>query len=537
MTTRRSVSLLGLFLVAFLCPVGHAQEQAASEEIDVLIVGGRVYDGTGSPWIDAAVGIDDDRIAYVGPRSTAPAAAEVVDVGGLVVSPGFIDVHTHTLASLREPRRAPLANYLTQGVTTVIAGNDGGGPWRIAETLALVEKVELGVNMGLLVGHATVRREVIGDDDRAPTADELDEMRRLVEAGMLEGGFGLSTGLYYAPGSYASTDEVIALAEVAAALGGLYDSHIRDESDYTVGLVATVDEAIAVGAAANLPVHIARIKALGPDSWGLSARVVERIEKARADGVEVTADQYPYPASATSITGALMPRWSLAGGRPALLERLQDRETRDRILGEVADNMRRRGGADSLLISSAQGAQDLSTEQLAGSSLARVAESWQVSPQVAALRILEAGGAGLVSFNMSEDDLRRFRRQPWVMTGSDGGSVLPGEGVPHPRSYGTFARAIARFVREEGLLSLAQAIRAATYLPAQTYRMWNRGILRAGAAADIVVFDPEDFTDRASFDEPHAYSTGIAYLWVNGVAAIHDGELTGGRAGRGLRRR
>ena len=514
---------------------GATTKSAQDGNLDYLIVGARVYDGTGSPWIDAAVGIAGDRIAYLGPRVSAPGATESVNATGLVVAPGFIDVHTHA-SGLRDPQRSLAKNYLTQGVTTVITGNDGGGSWKITETLAAMEGAGLGPNVGLLVGHAAVRDAAMGSSDRAPTEDELDQMRDLVHQAMREGAFGLSTGLFYTPGSFATTGEVIELGRVVGEYGGLYDSHLRDEGSYSIGLVDAVQEAITVGRGAGIPVHISHIKALGPDSWGLAGEVIGIIETAREEGIEVTADQYPYNASSTSLGAAVFPRWAMSDGAESLAQRLDDEQTMPRIMLEIETNIARRGGPETLIISSDRSSGDSYIEAIEGYSLQDLASRWELTPAEAAVRIQRAGGAQIVSFNMSEEDIERFRLQPWLMTASDGSLVLPGEGVPHPRSYGTFPRVFTHWVRERSLLTWEEAVRAATSLPAQTYRLWDRGVLRPGAAADLVVFDAGRFHDRATFGMPHAFSEGVVHLWVNGQMAIRDGEITGVRAGRGLRR-
>lgn len=505
----------------------------AAEALDVLLINGRVHDGTGGPWMAVAVGIRGDRIGYLGPAATSPPASEVIDVAGAAVAPGFIDVHTHA-QGLREPDRSLARNWLHQGVTTVVTGNDGGGPVAIAEALAALERAEPAVNVGLLVGHGSVRRRVMGSEDRRPTADELARMQMWVARAMVEGALGLSTGLFYAPGSFADTDEVVALAAVAAEYGGIYDSHLRDEDSYTVGLLAAVDEAIRIGREARIPVHISHVKALGPESWGLAGGIVERVEMARREGVEVTADQYPYVASSTSVSGALIPRWAQSGGEEALSRRLADPDARQRILEGVRENLRRRGGPETLVVAAAPDSADLGSVQVDGKDLAELARRWEMEPAEAALALQQAGGAGLVSFNMSQEDLDLLRRQPWVMTASDGALVRFGSGVPHPRSYGTFPRVLGRLVRERRLLTLAQAIRAATSLPARTFRLWDRGVLRAGGAADVVVFDPAGIADRATFEAPHAYAEGVLHLWVNGVATVRDGRVTGARGGRAL---
>lgn len=528
---KAAIGLLpGLFFAALLA-ISTAGFVQAPASVDLLIASGMVLDGTGNPWFRADVGIAGDKIVFVGDASLYKIRAKKrIDASGLYVAPGFIDVHTHTAAGLSDLERRPNKNYLYQGVTTVVTGNDGSSPWPIGETLAKWEKQGIGTNALLLVGHGTVRRQVLGMQDRKPTKEELERMVALVEQGMREGAFGLSTGLYYAPGSYADAEEVIALARAAARYGGIYDSHIRDESNYSIGLLAAIEEAISIGERAGLPVHIAHLKALGRTSWGKAPEACRLIERARRRGIEVTADQYPYEASGTSIAGALVPRWALAGGAEALRSRLKDRTASERLRPAIAENIERRGGADSLLISSAR------DKSLEGKRLSEVAAAWQVAPEEAAMRMLEQGDAGLISFNMSHEDIVHIMKKEYVMTSSDGETEDPRGGRAHPRSYGAFPRKIRKYVYEENVISLPFAVRAATSLPAAAFRISNRGLIVEGYCADLLVFDGEEFGDKASYSDPHQYSEGVVHLVVNGRLAIENRQYTGALAGRALRR-
>ena len=498
---------------------------------DVVIRNGRVLDGTGNPWYYADIGIRDGRIEAMG-RLDGAEADTVIDASGLYVAPGFIDVHSHAATGLARSVLKSATPILAQGVTTVILNPDGGGPWPLSEQRATYESNGIGVNVGVMVGHGTVRREVMGVEDRPPTDDELARMKNMVREGMAAA-FGLSSGLYYTPGSYASTEEVIALAEEVRPLG-VYASHIRDEGDYTVGLLAAIDEVVRISEEARIPGIVTHMKALGPDSWGKAVAACVRIERARARGVAVWADQYPYEASGTSITGALVPRWALAGetmpGQPSPLERrLANPRERVRLREEMLTNLKRRGGSKTLQIS--RYAPDTSLE---GRILADIARARKTEAIDVALELLDNGGAGLISFNMSEDDIRHIMRQDFTMTSSDGGLAI-GEGRPHPRYYGTFARKIARYVRDRGVVSLPHAIRSMTSLPATVFGIAERGQLRPGAWADIVVFDLEKFQDRATYQEPHQLAEGVAHVLVNGTFSW--GELSGAGvlAGRVLR--
>jgi N-acyl-D-aspartate/D-glutamate deacylase len=505
---------------AFAAALPAAAEQRP--RVDLLIRGGVVVDGTGGPRREADVAVDDGRIVLVGDAS-ALSARRLIDAEGLVVAPGFIDPHTHSLSDLvsddANHRRA--LNHLAQGVTTILVGNDGDGSLDVAAQRRRLEQARIGVNVGAFVGFGSVREAVLGQAARAPTQDELDRMRQLVAQAMCEGAVGFSAGLYYAPQSFAQTEEVIALAREAAARGGLYETHLRDESSDNVGLIAAVEEALRIGREAGLPVHFAHIKAQGVDVHGQSTRVIELIDAARAAGQRVTADQYPWRASGTRVSNALIPRWTQADGGPAAMRRrLADPSLAERLDAEIADNIRRRGGPESLLITSGE---------YRGSHLGQVAEMLGVTPVEAARRIALAGDARIASFNMREDDIRNFMRQPWVVTSSD---ATPG----HPRRFGSFAMKFALYVREEPLLTVEEFVHRSSGLTAEIFGLEGRGLLREGYAADIVVFDPRSFAARATFEEPELYAVGVHYAVVNGVLAVDRGVATSALAGRALAR-
>jgi len=513
--------LLGLALLAVA-----AAAQAQQRPVDVLLRGGTVCDGSGGPCRAADVAVLGERITFVGDaRRAGVRAGRPLDVAGLVVAPGFIDPHTHTLEDLSDTGRRRMEGYLLQGVTTVVAGNDGGGPFAVAGVLEQWRRGRIGTNAALLVGQGTVRRQVLGMADRAPSPAELDSMRALVRRGMREGGLGLSTGLYYAPGSYAATEEVIALAREAAAAGGLYDSHLRDESSYSIGLVAAVAEALRIGREAGLPVHIAHIKALGTDVWGRSDSVIALIRAARAAGRQVDADQYPYDASGTSIGASLLPRWAEAGGRDSLLARTADPATLGRLRADMTENLRRRGGAGAMLITGAGG-----RSGLVGKTLEAIAREQGHDPITAALDIIRHGDASAASFNMQEADIERFMREEFVETGSDGSDG-------HPRKYGTFPRKYRRYVAGRGVITLARFIQASSSQTAETFGLKDRGRVREGFFADLVVLDTARYRDRATYQAPRLVAEGVRYLLVNGVLAILDGRPTGALVGRPLRRK
>lgn len=501
---------------------------SAQPSFDILIVNGRLIDGSGNPWRRADVGIRGDRIVAVGAvgRLAGSSAATVIDARDRVVAPGFIDVHSHALSNITNVSLREARALIAQGITTVVGNPDGGGPVDLKQQAAALEADGgIGVNAALLIGHASVRSAVVRPPTRAPTAADLEQMRALVRQGVADGAFGLSSGLFYTPGRYAKTDEVIALAKEA---GGVYASHIRDEGSYNVGVVASVDEVIKIAEDAGVRGIVSHMKALGPDSWGLSTTMVAHIEAARARGVEVYADQYPYEASSTSLAAAVMP----GEGAAAAQEALAFPDARDKFLAIVKENIRRRGGAHSIAIASGRGAPNL-----AGKRLDEIATSRGVTPERAAADIVIAGGASIVSFNMSEKDIEAIMRQPWTMGSSDGGLSVPGPSMPHPRDNGAFPRRLAVYVRERGVIALDQAIRTMTSLPASVFGMDGRGEIREGAFADLVVFDPASVVDRATYASPHTLADGMDWVIVNGAVARKDGAFTGARAGRVLKKR
>lgn len=489
---------------------------AQNERVDLIIRGGTIYTGAAAPFV-GDVAVSGDRIRAVERRLTYQ-AARVVDAHGMIVAPGFIDPHAHLGEHLAsdDARERLIPGFLMQGVTTALIGNDGGGDPDVAAVLERPGTRPVGINFAAYVGFGPVRRAVVGEADRAPTADEVARMRAMVARAMCQGALGLSTGLFYAPQSFARTDEVVALAREAASRGGVYDSHLRDESSYSIGLAAAVDEALTVGREAGLPVNISHIKALGVDVHGQAPVIIARIEAARRTGQRVTADQYPWSASGTSLVASLVPRWAQDGGREALLRRFDDASLQTRLRTEMADNLRRRGGAASLLITA--GAHR-------GQRLSEVAAS--ADPIETAVRLIRQADSSVVSFNQTEADIEAFMRQPWVMTSSDASGG-------HPRAYGSFARLYAEYVARRRVLTLRAFIERSTALPADTFGLVDRGRLRPGAFADIVVFDPRSYAARATYEQPTELAAGVRAVFVNGVAAVEDGALTGAAAGRGL---
>jgi N-acyl-D-aspartate/D-glutamate deacylase/acetyl esterase/lipase len=506
-------------------PPATGQSSGRISKLDILIRGGNLIDGTGSDALKADVGIAGDRVVFVGDAAKENLqAARVIEANGLIVAPGFIDPHTHTAEYLSKPEFKSNENFLFQGVTTVLAGNDGGGPLPVGPTLDLWERQGIGTNAALFVGHGSVRRAVMGMSDAAPTSEQLEKMKELVRLSLDQGAIGLSTGVYYAPGSYAKTEEVIELAKVAAERGGIYDSHIRDESSYSIGLLDSVREVIRIAREAKIPVHISHIKALGTDVWGKSGEVIEIVNRARAEGIDVTANQYPYTASGTGLSSALLPRWAEAGGREQLLKRIGDPATRQRLIADMEANLKRRGGAGSLLIISAN------DHSLIGKRLDAIAKERKTSPVEAALEIIKTGGAGVASFNMNEKDIENFMKQMWVMTGSDGGRS------GHPRGFGTYPRKIREYVFNRRVISLPRMIHSSSLQVADVFNLRDRGKVCAGFFADVIVFDEKTIVDRATYEKPELLSEGMKYVIVNGKIAIDDGKYVGALTGRALRR-
>lgn len=480
-------------------------------------------DGSGNPWMRADVGIRAGRIAAIGALPGAQAKL-TIDAADRLVTPGFIDVHSHAAEGLARPELRQGQPLLAQGVTTIVGNPDGGGPVDLAAQRALFEKQGLGPNVALLIGHGSVRGAVMGQANRAPTPDELEKMRALVRRGMQQGAYGLSSGLFYVPGSFAKTEEVIALARVAGEFGGLYTSHIRDEGDYDIGVVASTQEVIRIAEEAHVIGIVSHMKALGPDNWGLSFAMTRRIEDARARGVQVFADQYPYEASSTSLRAALLP------GGVALAPEGDTAKQRE-VEAIARENLRRRGGPSAILVAFYR-----PDPALEGKSLAQIAEAKGLDPVKAALDMIAKGTVSIVSFNMSEPDIENIMRQPYTMTSSDGGLVAPGAGKPHPRNNGAFARKLNVYVRERQVIGPESAIRSMTSLPAAVFGFKDRGVLREGAIADIAVFDPAKVRDRATYTDPHQLAEGMSYVLLNGIVVVDNGKFTAATPGQVLRK-
>jgi N-acyl-D-amino-acid deacylase len=519
-----------LLLLALWLPAA-SKAAAQGAPYDLLLKNGRIVDGTGNPWYRGDVAIRGEEIVRIASGITEP-ARRVVDVAGHVIAPGFIDIHTHARRGIFEVPTAE--NYARQGVTTLIEGPDGGSPVPLGPFLARLDSLPKSVNLGSFIGQGSVRSAVIGDVNRRPTPQELDRMRALVEQGMREGALGLSSGLFYVPGTFTPTEEVIHLAKVAARFGGIYISHMRDEAS---GVVESVSETIRIGEEGGLPAQVTHHKVVGPGNWGRSAETLRLVDEARARGVDVTIDQYPYTASSTSIQAALLPAWAQEGRREDVLGRLRDPATRARIKEETVRILRlERGGGDPTNVVVASCTWD---STLAGKNLADVARLRGLDPTLehaaeAAFWIVERGGCQGIFHAINEADLERILRHPATMIGSDGEIPSFGRAHPHPRSYGTFARVLGVYVRQRGTLTLEEAVRKMSSFPAQRLGLSDRGVLRPGMKADLAVFDPARVRDAATFERPHQYAEGFSMVIVNGAVIYENGAMTPARPGKVL---
>jgi dihydroorotase/N-acyl-D-amino-acid deacylase len=527
--TRSALALLLLSLASAACADAGREEKVAW---DVLLRGGMVIDGTGAPGRIADVAIAGDRIARVGADLDPGRAARVVDVSGHVVAPGFVDLHAH-LNTL--PMHPGARSHVAQGVTTALGGPDGGGFWPFGERLAEIEEMGVGMNVAYMVGHNSVRRTVMGLEARAPTEEELARMRGMIAQGMDEGAWGISTGLKYLPGAFSEIEEVVALSEAAAEAGGFYTSHLREEG---LGLLAGVSEAIEIGRRAGIPIVLTHHKVVGEPMWGASATTLAMVDSARTAGVDVMIDQYPYTASYTGCT-ILIPAWAQEGGTEDFLARVDDPALRDSILDGIAYNIVTDRGANDL--SRVQFAIVGWDESLEGRTMADLAAREGLEPTAEngarlLVDVVRKGGASCIFHAMDQGDVDAIMAHPQTMIASDGRLTAPGIGHPHPRWYGTFPRVLGVYVRERGVLDLETAVHKMTAMPARRMGLADRGEVREGWLADLVVFDPERVIDRATFEDPHRYPEGIPWVFVNGAAQIDGGEYMDVRPGRVLRK-
>lgn len=499
---------------------------ACAQDVDILLKGGKIIDGSGNPWYYGDVAIKGGKIVQLG-RLTNVTATRVIDATGLIISPGFIDVHTHIEGNdLMVPTAG---NFIFDGVTSVVTGNCGGSNVNISKYFQRLDSVKTSINVATLIGHNSVRNAVMGDVQRSPTEEEQRKMEELVEQAMRDGAVGLSTGLIYVPGTYSKTEEVISLAKAAAKHNGVYASHIRDEGDK---VTEAIEEAVNIGRQARMPVEISHFKVTYKPNWGRSVSTIAQVDKARQDGIDVTMDQYPYVASSTTLNTTL-PTWVFSGGRDSLMMRLKNSVQRKKIKTEMVDMLKKkqlknyqyalvaRYGADTTL----NGKRITEINQLKGRKPKAIEEAETI------LEMIENGSAQMVYFSMDEEDLKRIMRYPFNMFASDAGIARYGSGVPHPRAYGTNARVLGQYVRMLKVISLEEAIRRMTSLPAQKFQLRDRGLVREGMAADVVVFNADQIGDPSTFDKPHAYSTGFQYVIVNGQLVLDQNKHTGRRSG------
>ncbi len=513
-----------------LCSVAAA---AAAADFDILIRNARVVDGSGNPWYKADIGIRDGRIAKMGALPAAT-ADRTIDAAGRVLAPGFIDVHTHIERGIFiEPRSD---GFLLDGVTSVVTGNCGTSAVDLKDFFGRLENGGIGVNIAALIGHNSVRAAVMGSANRAPAAAELAAMRDLVAQGMRDGAAGFATGLWYVPGTYSQTNEVIELAKAAAPFGGVYATHMRDEG---VDVEDAIREAIKIGKESRLPVQISHFKIIDRRHWGKSEKTLQMVEDARRDGIDVVVDQYPYTAASATID-IFFPRDVLADGPSAIVERLTAPASRKRIAAKMGKELTlRQGQPDYSFAIIATFPEDRAAEgkSISEINLARGRKKTLADEIETLIDIRIKGHPTIVYHVMSDTDVDRIMRHPLTAIASDAGMVPFGEGMPHPRNYGTNARVLSRYVRERGILTLEDAIRKMTSLPARTFGFHDRGLVREGFAADLVLFDPALVRDRAEFNKPHQFSTGFDFVIVNGAIAVDAGKPNAVRSGRILRRR
>jgi N-acyl-D-amino-acid deacylase len=511
------------FLFFLLSLAAHAQIH------DIIIRNGRIVDGTGNSWFYGDVAVKDGKIVAVG--KVEGTAVRTIDARGLIVAPGFIDVHTHIEGNdLRVPSST---NFIMDGVTSVVTGNCGSSNTEVAKYFRQLDSVKTSINVATLIGHNSVREAVMGESMRDPTAAEQRSMEELVERAMKEGAVGLSTGLIYTPGTYSKTPEVVGLARAAAKFRGVYASHIRDEED---NMTEAVEEAINVGRQASMPVQISHFKVTYKPNWGRSTAVVEQVESARRSGIDVTVDQYPYIASSTTLNTRL-PSWAFSGGNDSLMWRLRDTKSRDKIKKEMLTDLKNKQFKDYSYAVVARYSADTTMNGKNISEVNRLmGRKATAGDEVETiLEMVGKGSASMVFFSMDEGDLRTIMKYPYNMFASDAGIIKFGSGMPHPRAYGTNSRVLGQYVRDLKVIRLEEAIRRMTTLPAQKFSLNDRGLLKPGMAADIVAFDENTISDLSTFQKPHAYATGIKYVLVNGQVTVNDGSHTGVRAGTTLK--
>lgn len=493
--------------------------------VDILITNGIVYNGIDTiPSNNNVVAIQDDEVVYFGSHNKFNInAKKTIDATGLIVAPGFIDPHTHADRDLNSTETNHNLPFLMQGITTVVVGNDGDSFYPVKKYAALYEEQGIGTNAILLTGHGTIREQVMGRSDKLATSGDIAKMQALIQEEMDNGSFGMSTGLFYAPGSYSNTDEVIQLAQTVAKNNGIYDTHLRDESSYTVGLIPAVEEAVDIGRKAKLPIHISHIKCLGVDVWKQSDSIITIVENAQKEGINITASQYPYDASATGLKAATVPRWAESGGKDSLFIRFKNPKLRNKIIEETKLNIIRRGGPEKLLIVKSE------NTDFVGKNLKEIAEDLKIVPELAVYEVLNHSYARVASFNMNPHDIHNFMVQPWVYTCSDGNTG-------HPRKYGTFPRKYSKYIKQEKVMDLGTFVNISTSKTAEFFGLKNRGVLKEGFKADVIVFHPEEFRDIADYKNSFEYAKGLEFAILNGELVVNNGEYTDKLAGKVLKK-
>jgi len=502
----------------------------AQPTADILIKNGRILDGTGNSWYYADVAIKGGKIFSIA-KGANVTAAKVIDAKDLYVAPGFIDVHGHIEGGIITTPTAD--NYIYDGVTTVITGNCGGSAQDINRFFQRVDSVRPSINVASLIGHNTVREQVMKRDDRLPTPAEQKQMDALVEKAMKDGAVGLSTGLIYIPGTFANTEEVVELAKAAAKYGGLYASHIRNEENEAVD---AINEAINIGKQAHIPVQISHFKMGGKRNWGKANVILGLVKQARADGWDVTIDQYPYTASSTNL-GVRLPDWVFAGGNDSMKARLQNPTIRKQVKKEMLQQLASYGFKNYSYAVVANYSADTSYNSKSISEINKLMgrKSKARFEAETIMDMIEKGGAQMIYHTMNEDDVKYIMQYPFALFGADAGVPVPGKGMPHPRGYGTNARVLGKYVRNDKVISLEEAVRRMTSLAAQKFGLKDRGLIREGMAADIVIFNEDEVTDLSTFAQPHAYSKGFKFVIVNGQLVVENGKHLGTRSGMALK--
>lgn len=496
---------------------------------DLVIKNGKIIDGTGNSWFYADIAIKNGSIMEIG-KLDSVFAARTIDAKGLIVAPGFIDVHTHIEGD--EVKNPTADNFIYDGVTTVVTGNCGASRVNIGQYLAMIDSLRTSINVATLIGHNDVRRAVMGNANRLPQEKELQQMEALVADAMRQGAVGLSTGLIYIPGTYSKTDEIVRLAKVAAKWHGVYASHMRNEGD---SVTQAIEEALHIGRAANLPVEISHFKLSGQQNWGRSKETVALIEKARNEGIEVTIDQYPYTASSTGLS-TLIPDEIMADGNDSVKARLSRPEVQKYVIDYMLKKLKQRklNHYSYAVVAFYRADTTLNGKSIEEINKLKGRKHKAKEEAATVIEMMLNGGASMVFHGMSEEDIRYIMKYPYNMFASDASIRVFGQGAPHPRGYGTNARVLSRYVREQKVISLEEAIRRMTSLPAQKFQLYDRGLLRKGMAADIVVFDEKAVHDASTFDKPHQYAEGFRYVIVNGKVTVDNGKHTGTRAGKAL---